>query len=118
MEETDHVLLDVKYTSDELYKAYVGCGLEPVLEFLSCMNEKKIPVTLRQVIIPTLNDNEENIMKLRRIAEMYPCVEKAELLPFKKICQVKYDNMNLKFPFGHLPTPERCRMEALSALLQ
>ena len=118
LEETDRVLLDVKYTSDELYKAHVGCGLKPVLEFLSYLDEKKIPVTIRQVIIPTLNDNEENILKLKRIAEKYPCVEKTELLPFKKICQVKYDNMNLKFPFGHLPTPEKSRMEVLRALLK
>ncbi|MGN0159726.1 MAG: pyruvate formate-lyase-activating protein [Brotaphodocola sp.] len=118
LEETDRVLLDVKYTSEELYKRYVGCGLQPVMEFLSYLNEKKIPVTLRQVIIPALNDNEENILELKRIAEMYPCVEKTELLPFKKICQVKYDNMNLKFPFGDFPVPEKERMEKLRTLLE
>lgn len=118
LEETDRVLLDVKYTSEEDYKAYVGCGLQPVLEFLSYLNEKQIPVTLRQVIIPTLNDNEENIQKLKQIVAEHTWVDKVELLPFKKICQVKYDNMNLKFSFGDLPTPEKEKMDELRTMLE
>lgn len=118
LEETDRVLLDVKYTSEKDYRAYVGCGLQPVLEFLSYLNEKRIPVTLRQVIIPTLNDNGENIQKLKQIAAEHTCVDKVELLPFKKICQVKYDNMNLKFPFGDLPTLEKEKMDELRAILE
>ncbi len=118
LEETDLVLLDLKYTSEEDYKQYVGCGYEPVLKFLFYLNEKKIPVILRQVIIPTLNDNEENVRKLKRVAEEYTCVERVELLPFKKICQVKYDQMDLEFPFGHLPTPTKACMEELNCILK
>lgn len=117
LDETDRVLLDVKYTSDEFYKTYVGCSYELVLKFLSYLNERQIPVTLRQVIIPTLNDHEGNILELKRVAENYPCVDKVELLPFKKICQVKYDNMHLEFPFGHLPVPTKESVTALKKLL-
>ena len=49
---TDCVLLDIKYHTDELYKKYVGCSLSKPLEFLSVLNDKKIPTVIRQVIIP------------------------------------------------------------------
>ena len=111
LENTDLVLLDIKYTNDEDYKKYVGCSMEKPIEFLSALNEKNIPTILRQVIIPTLNDTEENIEKLNGIAKKYPCVQKIELLPFKKICQVKYDKMNVAFPFADLPTPSAEEME-------
>lgn len=114
---TDRVLLDIKYTTDELYRKHVGCGIEPVLNFLGCLNEKAIKTTLRQVIIPTLNDNEENILKLREIADAHACVDKIELLPFKKICQTKYDSMGIPFPLGHLPTPTKEKMEKLNEIL-
>ena len=69
------------------------------------MQQQSIPTTLRQVIIPTLNDDEHNIKKLKQIASSHPIVDKIELLPFKKICQVKYDQMNLEFKFATIPEP-------------
>ena len=117
LKETDLVLLDIKYTDNELYKKHVGCEMEKVLDFLSYLNKEKIPTVLRQVIIPTLNDNEENVLKLKAIAEKHICVIKTELLPFRKICQVKYDKMGIEFPFGNLPEPKKEIMEKLQALL-
>ncbi len=114
---TDRILLDIKYTNDEQYKKHVGCSLSVPLEFLSYANEKKIPVTLRQVVIPTLNDNEENIRKLKSIADAHACVDKVELLPFKKICQVKYDMLGIPFPFSHLPEPSTDTMCKLNDIL-
>ena len=117
LSETDLVLLDIKYTEPELYEKYVGCNMKKVTDLLSYLNEKNIPTVLRQVIIPTLNDNEENILRLKTIAEEKLCVQKIELLPFRKICQVKYDKMNLEFPFGHISEPKKEIMEKLKAIL-
>ena len=116
--ETDRVLLDIKYTDDELYCENVGCSLDKPMEFLVFLNEQKIPTTIRQVIIPTLNDNEENIEKLNAIAEKYTCIDKVELLPFKKICQTKYDSMNIEFPFANMETPTKETMDKLNELLK
>lgn len=114
---TDRVLLDIKYTTDEAYQKYVGCPLTAPMEFLDYLESKKIPTTLRQVIIPTLNDNKENILKLKDIKAAHPTVDKVELLPFKKICQVKYDNMGITFSFAHIPEPSKELMGGLNALL-
>ncbi|MBR2315503.1 MAG: pyruvate formate lyase-activating protein [Clostridia bacterium] len=118
LDKTDRVLLDIKYTDESLYQENAGCSLSKPLEFLSYLNERKIPVTLRQVIIPGLNDNEDNILRLKEIAEKYTCTDKVELLPFRKICQVKYDNMGIPFPFSHIPEPTRETMEKLNQMIQ
>ncbi len=117
LEETDRVLLDVKYTDESSYRDYVGCPMESALNFLVYLQEKSIATTLRQVIIPTLNDSEENILKLKAIAEAHSCVDKIELLPFRKVCQVKYDNMGMKFRFEHIPEPTVENMTALEEIL-
>ncbi len=114
---TDRVLLDIKYTQEHLYKNYVGCSYSSVLDFLSYLDDNKIPVTLRQVIIPTLNDSEENVIKLKELFDAHSCIDKTELLPFKKICQVKYDKMEIEFPFSNLPQPSKELMEKLNNLL-
>ncbi len=114
---TDRVLLDIKYTSDKQYREHVGCSMEKPLEFLAFLNDKKIPVTIRQVIIPTLTDNEENIKRLKELASQHPVVDKIELLPFRKICQTKYDNMGIRFKFGNIPEPTRDKMQELNKLI-
>ena len=114
---TDRVLLDVKYTDEEKYRKYVGCSMEKPLAFLKHLNDRKIPTTLRQVIIPTLNDNEESIRALKEIANAHPCVDKIELLPFRKMCQIKYDNMGIAFPFGKLPEPTPEAVKRLENIL-
>ena len=117
LKASDRVLLDIKYTTDDDYRKYVGCSIEKPLEFLSYLNEKNIPVTLRQVIIPTLNDNEENILRLKKIADSHACVDKIELLPFRKICQVKYDKMGIDFPFANIPEASKDKISKFEKLL-
>ena len=114
---TDRVLLDVKYTDAEDYRRHVGCELSQVLDFLDYLDGQGIPTTLRQVIIPTLNDNEDNVLKLKEIADAHKCVDGVELLPFRKICQTKYSEMGIEFKFGHLPEPSLEKMEILQNLL-
>lgn len=116
--ETDRVLLDIKYTEDSFYREYVGCEMKKVMHFLSYLEEKHVPVTLRQVIIPTLNDTEKNVLELKAIAEKYTCVDKTELLPFRKICQVKYDKIGREFPFAHIPEPDKETMDRLNRILK
>ena len=117
LDECDRVLLDIKYTNDEDYKKYVGCTIDTPIRFLDILSKKNISTTLRNVIIPTLNDTEESVLKLKQIADSHPNVDKIELLPFRKICQVKYDNLGIRFPFAHLPEPTREKMEELTQIL-
>lgn len=100
---TDRVLLDIKYTTEEEYRENVGCSMKKPMEFLQYLGEKNIPVTLRQVIIPTVNDNAENIQRLREIIRNNPVIDKTEFLPFRKICTVKYEQMGIEFPFADIP---------------
>ena len=114
---TDYVLLDNKYTTEEEYLANVGCSMMPVLHFLDELDRMRIPTVLRQVIIPTVNDRKDSVLRLKQIADTHACVDHVELLPFRTVCQVKYDGMGIEFPFGHLPQPTAEQMDRLNALL-
>ena len=118
LDVTDRVLLDIKYTTDALYRENVGCSIDTPMAFLDYLLEKNIPTTVRQVIIPTQNDSDESILSLKKIVDTHPNVDKIELLPFRKICQVKYDNMNIEFPFGNIPEPQKELMAHLNELIK
>ena len=116
--ECDRVLLDIKYTTDADYKKCVGCSIDAPLAFLDLLEDIGIKTTVREVIIPTLNDSEDNIIRLKEIALSHKCVDTIELLPFKKVCEVKYKDMGIPFPFAHIPEPTKEKMEELNALLR
>ena len=118
LDVTDRVLFDVKYTTDSLYRENVGCPIDTPVAFLDYLCKKSIPTTIRQVIIPTKNDTEENILALKEIVTAHTNVDKVELLPFRKICQVKYDKMGLEFPFGNISEPTKEKMTELDALIR
>lgn len=118
LEVTDRVLLDYKYTDDASYRENAGCGIDTVNAFLKYLQKKSIPVTLRQVIIPAVNDGEENIKRLKEVIKSHSCIDKTELLPFRKICAVKYESMGIPFPFGEMDVPSDALMDSLNALLK
>ncbi len=114
---TDHVLLDVKYTNEKDYIDNVGLEFNKVVDFLDYLTQNQIKTTIRQVIIPTINDDEENIKRLKEIVKGRSNVEKIELLPFRKICQVKYDNLKIEFPFAKIEEPSSEKIKELEKLL-
>ncbi len=114
---TDYVLLDIKFVNNQNYEKYIGCSLSKPLEFLEMLQSKNKCVRLRQVIVPTLNDDEENIKKLSEIANKYSCVKAVELLPFKKICKSKYDALNREFLFECFEVPSVKQINALQEKL-
>ena len=103
LELTDIVLLDYKYTDTADYEKYVGMKRERVDLFLERLQLLQKRVWLRQVIIPTVNDGEDSVIRLCEIAKKYSCVEKIELLPFRKLCLEKYDAAGIEFGFRNLP---------------
>ncbi len=105
---TDRVLLDIKYSTDADYKQYVGIELSRVIDFLDYLDENGTPTTIRRVVIPTLNDGEGDALYLKNIIQKYKCIDGYELLPFKKLCTVKYESLGIDFAFKdiHEPTNE------------
>ena len=62
--------------------------------------------------------NQENICFLNSLVEKYRCIDNVELLPFKKICKVKYDKMGIDFPFAVFDEPSAEKITNLKALLK
>ncbi len=59
----DAANVDLKSFDDSFYRQYCGGRLRPVLDTLIRMKEKKIWVEITTLIIPGLNDSEENFKK-------------------------------------------------------
>lgn len=117
LQHTDLVLCDIKFPTEELYKAHSGGSLLKVLSFLQKVTEKNIPLWVRHVVVPDLTDTEKSVKEIVRIAKSFKTLQKIELLPFKKICQPKYEKMGVPFPLDHVPECPKDTIERLQKLL-
>lgn len=114
---TDLVLCDIKFLSDVEYKKYTNGDFNKVSDFLDLCLELNIPIWIRHVIIPNITDNNEYILKLKSFCLKYTNIEKIELLPYKNICQSKYDNLGIEFKMKHLSSISNETLKNLQNLL-
>lgn len=109
----DLVLLDYKYTNAEDYREKCGCQMSAVTHFLDKLEQKGKRVWIRQVIIPELTDGDESLDRLYALRKSYSCIEKIELLPFRKLCIEKYKEMGIEFPLENTPEADAEQVLAL-----
>ena len=112
---TDLCLLDIKFTTDEEYIRYTGGHLDTVLAFLSRLEAAAVPVWIRQVIVPGLNDTTEQIDRLSALIAPYHNIRRVELLPFHKLCLEKYQAIGIPFPFDRYRAALPDELTALQA---
>ncbi len=113
---TDLVLLDLKMPDNDLYNEYTGFKLDHVMFFFRYLNEINKKTWIRQVIIKGVNDTLLNINFLKEIKK-YKNVEKIELLPFRKLCETKYQQMNIGFPMKKFDETDGDTIQKLYNLL-
>ena len=104
-------------TNEEDYIKYTRGSFKRTMEFLSLLQKRNIRTWIRQVIVSGITDNEENIQKLKQIKEDFPCIEKIELLPFRKLCIDKYKKMGIDFPMKDIPETSEETIEKLNKII-
>ncbi len=108
---TDLALVDIKFTTEELYKKYCGGSLERVLRFCRKAEEMGVPLWIRHVVVPGLTD--EDTEALLSIARPFSNIQRIELLPFRTLCKTKYRQLELPFPLEETPD---CDQETINKL--
>lgn len=114
--EIDLALLDVKMTTEETYRRFTGGSLERTMQFLKQLQSNHIKTWVRHVVVPGINDTKASVLALKTLVASYPCVEKIELLPFRKLCLEKYQRLDIPFPLAEtadLPMEQLGRLQLL-----
>lgn len=113
LRRTDLALCDIKFPEDDSYRRFCGGSLSEVLGFLARTQELGVPLWVRHVVVPGLTDTEESVRRVAGICKRFGNLARLELLPFRKLCAVKYDALGLEFPLRS--TPE-CPEETIARL--
>lgn len=113
----DTVILDIKAVKAEDYKKLTGLEITSFNNFLNCVQKKKIDLWLRQVIVPNINDTEENILELKNFISKIKNVKKVELLPYHDMAKSKYEKLSLDYRLKDTPPMDKAKCIRLQKLL-
>ena len=121
LEETDLVLADLKFSTEEDYKARTKTGsLSRTLAFLKLVQDQGVPLWIRHVVIPGLTDGPEHLNRLAELIAPFAregALQRLELLPFHKLCLEKYQAMGIPFPLESVPAMEPGALPRLYGIL-
>lgn len=100
---TDLVLLDIKHIDSDKCKELVGFSNEKELAFARYLNEKNIPVWIRQVLVPGITDAEEDLLKLKHFLQTLNNVQKVEVLPYHSMGKYKWASLGAQYELEDVP---------------
>lgn len=90
---TDLVLLDIKHIDSSKAVDLTGFSNKNNLDFARYLNNLKIPVWIRQVLVPGYTDDKFDLQKLKKFIDTLENVEKVELLPYHNLGKFKWNEI-------------------------
>ncbi len=117
LQYTDLILLDLKLIDSEKHKFITGMTNEHILDFAQYLSEKNIPVWIRHVLVPTLSDFDEDLLRLADFIKTLNNVEKIEVLPYHKLGVYKWESLGLEYKLKDVEPPSQERVENAKRIL-
>lgn len=115
---TDLFLVDIKSINDDICKNLVGYSNKQELEFIKYLNSKNKEIWIRQVIIPSITDKEEDLYKLRNFINSINNITKVDLLPYHDLGKFKWLELNEKYSLENIRTANTSDIERAKRILE
>ena len=100
---TDLVMLDIKHINDEEHKKLTGHSNRNILAFARFLRDRNVPVWIRHVLVPGLNDSREYLHGLGYFLGELTNLKALDVLPYHTMGKAKYEKLGLEYPLGDTP---------------
>jgi len=98
MAVTDLFIVDIKAVDKELHKRITFKAQEQVGRFINLLEKNKKEFWIRYVLVPGLNDSEQDLKKLGKLIREFHYCRNFEFLPYHTLGKHKWEYLGLKYP--------------------
>ncbi len=102
---TDLVILDIKHINDEKSKNLTGFSNKNNLDFAKYLSNLKIPMWIRQVLVPGYTDDKFDLQKLKSFIDSLNNVQKVEILPYHNLGKFKWEEIEGSYSLENVTPP-------------
>ena len=113
MAVTDLVMLDIKHIDPAGHKALTGHDNAGILAFARYLEQKKVPVWIRHVVVPGITDDPGQLTRLGQFIGTLSNVKALDVLPYHTLGVSKYRELGIPYPLEGVP--QATQQQALDA---
>ncbi len=108
---TDLVMLDIKHIDSKLHKDLTGHGNEGILAFAKYLEQKKVPVWIRHVVVPGITDDPVYLTRLGQFLGTLSNVKALDVLPYHVMGVSKYRELGIPYPLEGVEAATKAQAE-------
>lgn len=118
MNLTDTFLLDIKIIDDEKHKELTGWTNKNILELAKYLSDNNKDMWIRNVLVPGVTDDKEDLEGLRDFVKTLKTVKRFEVLPYHTLGVVKYEELGIKYELDGVLPPTKEEIERANNILE
>ncbi len=118
VEASDLVLLDIKHTDPERFKIITGREQDTLYKLIDIINKHDRHVWIRNVVVPDINDTEEDMRALNDFIKQIKHIDKVELLGYHTMAVQKYGKLGITYRLKGVPPMDAERLAELKKLIE
>jgi pyruvate formate lyase activating enzyme len=103
IELTDLVMLDLKHSDSAAHKELTGADNASILAFADYLAKKNVPIWIRHVVVPTVTDGEEHLLRLGELIARIKTARALDVLPYHTLGKEKYRALGMEYPLEGIP---------------
>lgn len=117
-ENTDLFLYDLKLFNDAMHREYTGVSNQIIFQNLKLLADWNKKVVIRIPLIPSLNDDEENIRALGAFVASLQKIQEIHLLPYHRSGIDKYQRIGMEYTLVTLAIPNHEMLQSAERMLK
>lgn len=115
---TDLFLLDIKHINNEKCIDLVGKSNKQELEFANYLSQVNKDLWIRQVVIPGITDNKEDLLELKDFIHSLKNVKNVELLKYHTLGKNKWEALKIPYELEGIRDATQKDIERVKAILE
>lgn len=107
MELTDLVMLDIKHIDPVKHMELTAQPNTNILKFAAYLNEKKVDMWIRHVVVPGLTDDDKYLEQLGYFIGQFSNLKALDALPYHTMGENKYEKLGMDYKLAGVPPMEK-----------
>ena len=104
---TDLVMLDIKHIDNEKHKELTAQPNTRILEYAAYLNEKKVDMWIRHVVVPGITDDDKYLWDLGYFIGQFTNLKALDVLPYHTMGEVKYEKLGMEYKLKGVPAMDK-----------
>ena len=116
---TDLVMLDIKHIDPDKHKELTQQPNDGILAFCEYLNNRKVDMWIRHVVVPTITDDDTYLYKLGYFIGQFSNVKALDVLPYHTMGKAKYEQLGMEYKLDRIPAMDKNKViEKKQVILQ